>query len=329
MKTFYRTDPALGTQIHMAIVTGKDEAWADKLLQQFLLEILLFEKRCSRFIQSSELSQFNRAAGVRSRITPEFREALMAAKRMGQTTDGLFNPFVLPALQRAGYKRSMVPEYAGDELDDHSAKQVVGVEALEIGDNWASIPYGTAIDLGGCGKGFIGDALADMADRHDGLEGYWFSIGGDVITAGKDEQGQPWTVYITPHITDIGENARIAAATAPSDSRFAVATSTVRYRAGAEAGKAWHHIIDPRTGQPATTSVVLASTCGPSLLEADVFASCAIIIGYPDAENWLKDHVPQGALMQIVDSDSGMSDISAIITKTTGHNIKSIKNNKK
>jgi FAD:protein FMN transferase len=321
MKTFYQTEAALGTQIHMAVVTDKDKVWADDVLRRFWLEVLLFEKRCSRFIQSSELSQFNRAAGIRSVITPEFRSVLSAAKRMGELTDGLYNPFVLPALQRAGYKQSLVPEYAKDEVDDHSTKQIVGVEALEFGDSWASIPYGTAIDLGGCGKGFIGDALADMADEQEGLAGYWFSIGGDVVTAGRDEQGEPWTVYITPHVTDISEQARIGAATAPSNGRFALATSTVRYRAGVVEGRRWHHIIDPRSGKPADTNIILASICGSSLLEADVLASCAIIIGHPEVKPWLKRHAAYDALLQIAEN-SGSGEKPVITTRTIGQGIK-------
>ncbi len=323
MPTYYKTEAALGTQIHMVVVTDRKQDWAEGLLQRFWLEILLFEKRCSRFIQDSELALFNRSAGSRINITPEFKSVLIAAQRMGMMTDGLYNPFVLPALQRAGYKQSLVPEYAHDVVDDHSAKRVVPVKALTIGDNWADIPYGSAIDLGGCGKGFIGDALADMADAQEGLAGYWFSIGGDVVTSGCDEHGKAWTVYITPRITDISSQARIGSATAPKDSRFAVATSTVRYRAGVSAGKAWHHIIDPTTGEPAETNIVLASLCGNSLLEADVLASCAIIVGYPKVKTWLKKFDQQGVMLQIVHKNGATgSDSESIETKTIGQGIK-------
>jgi thiamine biosynthesis lipoprotein len=266
-------------------------------------------------MQSSELSQFNRAAGTRAAITPEFRSVLLAAKHMADASGGLFNPFILPALQRAGYRQSMVPEFTNDEQDDHSAKRLVAATALEIGDGWAGIPYGTAIDLGGCGKGFIGDVLADMADKQDGLSGYWFSIGGDVVTAGCDERGEPWTVYVTPHISDISQQSRLASATAPStsmDTHFAVATSTVSFRT--------NHIIDPRDGKPANTNIVLVTTCGDMLLEADVFASCAIILGYPKAVSWLKQHVPQGAFLQIKHDNGDTQPL--ITTKTIGHSIK-------
>jgi len=298
--TYYQQRQALGSQVHIALVSDAKPTIVNDLMRSFWLDIFLFEKRCSRFIHNSELSLFNRSAGNRQPVTAEFRDVLLAARSMGRLTGGLYNPFVLPALQQAGYKQSLVPEYSDDVHDDHSTKRLVPVEALEIGDDWASIPYGTAIDLGGCGKGFIGDVMAGRAEQTSQLLGYWFSVGGDVVTGGMDEHGQPWTVYISPHIKDLSESQRIGSATAPKDGgRFAVATSTVRFRKGqAEDGKMWHHIIDPRSGKPAETNVLLASIAAKTLLEADVLASCVIIEGYPDAKAWLADKAVDGLLVQ-------------------------------
>lgn len=267
---------ALGTSVQLTIVADQEPQIVDGWLRQLWLELLLFEKRCSRFLPNSELSQFNRAAGMQQRISPELRDVLLAAQRMGKLTDGLFNPFVLPALQRAGYVHSLVEGYEADPVDDHSARQVVPVERLQVGDDWASIPYGTALDLGGCGKGYIGDVLAAMM-RNREIQGFWFSVGGDVVTYGSDAGGEPWTVSVVESIQRPGRVlARVAM---PDAGPYAVATSTTRLRKGERQGKAWHHIIDPRTGTPAETDLSLASVWSSSLLEADVLASCLIIEG--------------------------------------------------
>ena len=129
-------------------------------------------------------------------VTPEFRDLLQVAKELSIATRGLFNPFILPALQRAGYTKSMVEEYSKDEHDDYSKLGIAEPKDLKIGDTWASIPYGSAIDMGGCGKGYLGDRLNEIMQDKE-LSGYWFSLGGDVVGAGQDESGNPWQVTIT------------------------------------------------------------------------------------------------------------------------------------
>lgn len=298
MRTIYQERTVLGSRLQLALVTDASEGQAEEVFRALWLEIFLFEKRCSRFLPGSELSRFNRSAGARLDITPEFRDALLAAQRMADWTGGLFNPFILPALQRAGYDHSLLPAHEHDASDDHSTRRLVAASELEIGDHWARIPYGSAIDLGGCGKGYIGDHLAALAANHpDGgrLAGFWFAIGGDVITQGVDEAGQPWTVYLQP---DPKADRRIGEVTVPGEGSYAVATSTTAYRRGQKGGQAWHHIIDPRSGRPADTDVSLATVCGRSLLEADVLASCAIIVGSAEVAAFLRDHEVRDGLWQ-------------------------------
>jgi len=299
MKTYHEQKQALGSTVFLTIVSEAGDEPVNDLMRRLWLEVFLFEKRCSRFLPNSELSQLNRGSGLKQHVSPEFREVLLAAQRMSQLTDGLYNPFVLPALQRAGYKQSLVKEYSHDPVDDHSAKQIVPASSLEINDNWVTIPYGTALDLGGCGKGYIGDVLADIAEQEQGMRGFWFSIGGDIVTSGLNEQGQPWVVQVAPSVKDMTQT--VACITMPDSGRYAVATSTTALRKGVQQGKSWHHIIDPRTGQPAASNVTMASVCSQTLLEADVLASCAIIVGEVEAEGFLQQHDVGSALIAIRD----------------------------
>lgn len=295
MKAHYQNRRALGCAVALNLVTAAPDATVADIFKQLWLEILLFEKRCSRFLPSSELSQFNRAAGVRRHISGEFRDALLAASRMAGSTAGLFNPFILPALQRSGYVGSLEPGKGQDHVDDHSAKKVVSPDRLEIGDDWARIPYGTALDLGGCGKGYIGDRLADMVDRISEVRGYWFSIGGDTVLNGHDQDGEAWAVYLQP---DPRSASTIGEVQVPLNKRRAVATSTTKLRTGRTDGRAWHHIIDPRSGSPAHTDITLATTYADSLLECDVMASSLVVIGSTQASALLNGSGIKGAYWQ-------------------------------
>lgn len=275
MRTHYQERQALGTRVQLTLVVD-ETCVVDELFRSLWLEILLFEKRCSRFLPESELSSFNRSAGVKQPVSEEFRQVLTAAQEWAARTDGLYNPFVLPALQRAGYDHSLASGHEADVQDDHAHKKLVDASRLEVGDTWARIPYGTAIDLGGCGKGYVGDVLVSMAAGRPDVKGFWFSVGGDVVMAGTDEAGDCWTVNVRPSPAQTEYAGRI---TAPGPEAFAVATSTTLVRQGRVKGKRWHHIIDPRTGQPADSDLVMATVCAGTLLKADVLASCAIIVG--------------------------------------------------
>jgi thiamine biosynthesis lipoprotein len=299
--SYFQTNIALGSSITLTIVADEQ---AEKKINQLFTElwraIFVFEKQFSRFLPNSELSQFNQKAGTQQPVTPEFHELLTEAKRLSEATVGLFNPFILPALQRAGYKKSVVPGYENDFQYDYSKLHVAEPKDLKIGDTWASIPHGTAIDMGGCGKGYLADQLAKMVKQEKVL-GYWLSLGGDVVGSGYDEHGKPFAVEIRD---SPDESAAAQWEVRTVGKEFAVATSGTNIRKGVHEGKAWHHILDPRTQLPAETDLTTASIYGTSGVEADVLASSAIILGSKKAGAFLKKFPSvKGYILQGWDSD--------------------------
>lgn len=279
----HQTKLVLGGEATIVIVTDRQRS-LEELFGQLWREVLVFEKRFSRFLPGSELSRFNRQAGVQMPISAEFQAVLAACQAMTEMTDNLYNPFILPALQRTGYKQSAVPGYEDDIVDDFSERQVVTPDHLEIGDGWARIPYGTAIDLGGMGKGYLADQLADTLDQAH-TPGYWVSLSGDMVLAGHDAEGNNWQTMI--------QSAYKVHSDAPyyiehTGKRRTVATSGTFRRENQRTGKPWHHLIDPRTGHPAETDILLATVVHESCLQADVLASCGVIVGSKHAQAYLK-----------------------------------------
>lgn len=296
MLSHFQTRIALGSQATLTLVTDASQSNLDEIFRRLWLELFEFENRCSRFLPDSELSQFNRAAGGKQPISPEFRDILAVSRELAVQSNELYNPFILPALQRAGYVQSMVAAHSKDVVDDYADRGVAKAEQLEIGDTWARIPYGSAIDLGGSGKGYAADLLADIADTFPAIQGYWFSLGGDIIVNGLNEKGTPWIIGIEdtvhPNTTMAGQ------AVAPVDGRSAVATSSVLRRTGVKAGKAWHHIIDPRTGQPAVTDTATASIFAKTAVLADVLAKCALLLPSVEVEAYVRARGARGLLLQ-------------------------------
>ncbi len=59
----------------------------------------------------------------------------------------------------------------------------------------------------------------------------------------------------------------------------AVATSGVDYRRWEREGKEYHHLIDPRTGEPARSPVLTATVVAPDAVQAEAWAKASLIAG--------------------------------------------------
>src|SRR4029077_3309918 len=118
-------------------------------------------------------------------------------------------------------------------------------------------------DPSGVVKGWaIARAAATLDGR--GYRDYFIDAGGDVRTRGHGAPGASWRVGIR-HPVERDKAARVILAT-----DLAVATSGT-YEKGP-------HIYDPHTGAPATDPLSM-TVVGPSILEADVYATAAFAMG--------------------------------------------------
>lgn len=138
-------------------------------------------------------------------------------------------------------------------------------EASAETDGFFTALLGGAVDPTGVVKGWAAQeasALLRAADVPDHV----VNAGGDIACAGEPTPGQPWRVGIA----DPRDRNRVLAVVPARDQ--AVATSGV-----AERGQ---HVIDPRTGAPAT-GLLSATVVGPDLTKADAYATAVVAGGDP------------------------------------------------
>lgn len=267
------------------------------------------ERRFSRFIPESELCALNRVAGRWFAASDDLYAVVRLALMAAVETDGLFDPTVLPALHAAGYDRSFeriardapapavwvavgtaargsaaaveswqAPRPAHAQAARGPAWRVVELNASEQA---IRLPVGMALDLGGIAKGWAADQVATRF--LDGFAAYLVDLGGDLRVRGGPAPDQPWLIGI--------EAPDTPAATLPYVAGFelgggAVATSGDTRRWWRRDGQRMHHLIDPRTGQPAelpsqgaramTFTALAATAC-----QADVLAKVGFLLGYP------------------------------------------------
>jgi len=287
MKRLQQQRQALGSDCLLTLVV--DDAFnAEPMFISLWQQIGRFEATFSRFQPDSELTYVNEQAGQQTPVSSEFIALVTVAKDLAERTGGLYNPFVLPSLQRAGYKGSWPDPQAGLVQTDFTDRRLVPFSELRVGSTWVQLPTSAAIDFGGIGKGYLLDQLTDWLHAQ-GVDNYWLSLGGDILCSGNDVTGEPWTIGIQ------GVDQQHAVGTVQGKGgRLAIATSGVTKRRG----PSWHHIIDPRTGRPADTDVLTATIATTAAVEADVFAKCAVIVGSSAAVEWLKSHTIDTYLVQ-------------------------------
>ncbi len=273
------TQKAMGGSVQIGLIMPGDEN-VRLIFDTLWLELFRFEKAASRFLATSELTYLNKYGEIQHGLSPILKKALLAAKKSAVMSENLYNPFVLPAIQRAGYLYS-VNDKEQKSVDDFRNRRIVDVDELHVGDDWVKIPYGTAIDLGGCGKGHIIDELANLA-RANGAVGGWIDASGDIYAWGTDADNQPITIALQALTND----AKGKIISVPVEG-MGIATSGTFARPGVTFAGQDHHIIDPRTGMPAVSDIRLATVCAKTGLEADVLASTAIILGSADAPAFL------------------------------------------
>lgn len=290
MMRLQQSGTGLGSDILLTVVV-KDEATAQPLFRGLWAQINAFESRFSRFRTDSELSFVNQRAGVMTAISPEFHDMLQTARQYTKISGGLYSPLLLPALQRAGYVGSWPnAQHYDKQLDYRQRSATSAVASILLRKDSLHLPAETALDFGGIGKGYLLDKLADFLDSQK-VHDYWLSLGGDLVFSGFDNERQPWKVGVAD-AKDIDRSATTIVNT--DGRRLAVTTSGTTKRRG----KDWHHIIDPRSGKPATTDVLTATVTHASATAADVYAKCLVILGAPLASDFIEQHEIRAALLQ-------------------------------
>jgi thiamine biosynthesis lipoprotein len=257
---------ALGTSARLA--EGFEET------QRF---IQASENRFTRFSEESELSALNRSAGTPFQASPDLFAVVALAQHFFHQTRGLFDPSILPDLKRVGYDRSMDlirGQGAIPLLESLLAGGRPSFSEMDLDEvrGMILLPPGMSLDLGGIAKGWIAEQAAILLS--DFSSACAVNAGGDMFLVGLPEGESQWPVAIEDPLQP--ENDLTTIKVDPG----AVATSAVTKRVWKQGGKLRHHLIDPRTGEPAQTDWLSVTVIAPHAYEAEVFAK-ALLIGGP------------------------------------------------
>ncbi len=242
------------------------------------------EERMSRFKPDSELSRLNQSAGSTRRVSPLLFDVVEAAVWAASITGGIFDPTVLKAMEASGYDRSFEQIGAGPNGETTAPARQTSAR----GQYWAidlnrsrqeiTLPSGVGLDLGGIGKGWTVDRAADWLAGHGP---FLINAGGDLYAYGAPPGQAGWSIGVADPWDMERDSVRVQVR------QMAVVTSTTSRRRWQRGEQTMHHLVDPRTGQPAITDAVSVTVIAPRAALAEVYAKSALILGVEAGQDWL------------------------------------------
>lgn len=270
------------------------------------------EKRLTRFSEHSELSRLNRSAGNWFQVSPDLFEVVKEAVFYFHKTNGLFDPSILPSLRHAGYIHSLDEIRrigAAPRPASHLAASISTFASVELNETISSIrlPADMQIDLGGIAKGWIAERAAHLLSQY--VSTCAVNAGGDMFLIGYPHGKDCWEVGLEdPRDPKIDITVLLL-------QEGAIATSSIVKRAWKQGDISRHHLIDPRTGEPANTSWLSVTVLAPHAAAAEAFAK-AFLIADEDETQMLGEQNPELTVLAV---DKGGNLVSLVKPRESLH----------
>lgn len=251
---------------------------AQHILQRVAEETWRIEKKFSRYRQDNLIYRINHSGGEPLELDDETALLLNYADQCFQLSDGLFD-ITAGVLRRIwSFQPGAIPP---SESQVRECLSHIGWSKVRWNPPLLHMPQGMEIDLGGIGKEYAVDKVAQWVNQATEAS-FVINFGGDLFVSQPRRNGQPWQVAVDdPAATGVRQIGQISVA------HGGIATSGDARRFLLHEGKRYSHILNPRTGYPienAPRSVtVIANTC----LEAGMLATFAVLQG-PDAKQFLE-----------------------------------------
>jgi thiamine biosynthesis lipoprotein len=262
----------LGSPFEITLV-GKDTVSINSNIDLAVAECKRIENLISDWIPTTPLSEINRNAGIKPiKVPVELIYLLERSKKISELTQGAFDVTYASMDKIWKYDGSMKKMPSEEEIKNSVAK--VNYKNLLIDANKQTVflkESGMKIGLGGIGQGYIADKIKDLL-KEKGVTSGIINVSGDISTWGKQPSGEQWKIGIKNPV-----NKNKIFATFPIEDT-AVETSGSYEKYVVFNGKRYSHIIDTRTGYPAT-GLVSVSVFAKTTELADALATGIFVLG--------------------------------------------------
>ena len=254
--------------------------------EEALDEIDRVEAQLSLYRPGSEVARLNAGAHARAmRVTPGLFRLLEHARELTQETGGVFDLTIAPLVRCWGFMggTGSLPETAAIK----EARAQIGMHHVELDAAPLTVRFrrpGVMLDFGAIGKGYAVDRAVEVL-REAGVTIALLHGGTSTAYAlGRPPDGARWKIAVTSPGND--EARPLAVVELENESLSVSAVWGRSFRAGE---KTYGHIIDPRTGAPAT-SALLSAVVLPRATDTDALSTA--LLTAPELMGDLVPHRP-------------------------------------
>lgn len=233
------------------------------------------ENQFSTYRPASELSRFNASRGTEwFPVSAELAKLALDARVISEATGDAFDVTVDPLVRLWGFgprgRLRQLPSAAAVE----AARAGIGWRALEARQNPPALRRarpGITADFSSLAKGFATDVLSGLLAGLGAVD-HLVQVGGDVRASGR-----PWRTGIE---TPSDEPRGVALVVALRGQ--ALSTSGDYRNFFLQDGRRYSHLIDPRTGWPASGAVAAVSVVHASCAASSAWATALFVLGPDD-----------------------------------------------
>lgn len=302
--TVHRTLKLMGTRFDITVVAENEDLGYINI-DEATAEIARIEALVSAWSPDSETTKINTNAGIRPvKVSDELFSLIQRAQQISEITDGAFDISYSSMDEVWKFDGSLEKKPSQAEVEAAVAR--IGYRKIILDENERTVflrDKGMKISFGGIAKGYAADKAKELLVSKQVVAGI-INAAGDLTTWGTKANGEKWLVGIANPLSKDKVFSWLPVV------ESSVATSGDYEKYVELEGERYSHIIDPRTGYPAT-GIYSVSVFAKSAEICDALATAVFIMG-KEAGLGLIDQLG-GTEVVLVDSDNKVHQSAGIL----------------
>lgn len=258
------------------------------------------DRSMSLYVPNSLINRFNK--GPKVVMDDHMRTVVKKAQEVSKLTGGLFDITVKPLVDLWGF--GVIRHNNGRPSPEaiRRTMRVVGYQHLTLRAKYLiKKKEGVEIDCNGIAQGFTSDVLGRFLQSR-GIRNFLVDVGGELVAAGLNVQGQPWSVGIERPPAMDSTGGPVQAILRLKDR--AIATSGNYRRFFDEGGTRFAHTIDPRTGEALHNNIIAVTVTAPDAITADAYDNALILLGVEKGLQFVEEHAKLGLEVYYIYKDT-------------------------
>lgn len=281
-----RNTPHTHTGIAMGSVVSQ-KIYGDDICAEISQTIVSLDSdKLSTTSVSSDISKINENAGKSAvMVSAETADYIRVCIDIASKTNGAFNP-LMGALIDLWNIESESPQVPSDE-DIEKALLLCDYTKLQLDGNSVYLPKeGMKLHLGAAGKGIACDEAYKIIKDSDSVRGAVVSVGGSVLTYGKNPEGNSWTIGVRDPKGSVNDMLGVL----KLEGERYISTSGSYEKYFEHEGVRYHHILDYSTGAPAQRELLGVTVVAPSGILSDALSTACFVLDTEQALKILSDY---------------------------------------